>query len=204
MHFDLVIVGTGSGNTIMGKEYQHLTIAIVESGRFGGTCLNVGCIPTKMFVYPADLAETPGPAAGLGVDLELQGVRWEAIRDRIFGRIDPISEKGKVWREKSDNITLISEEAHFVGPRALDVGPAGTVTADRFVIGAGSRPVIPDLPGLGSVRYLTSDTVMRLDRLPASMIIVGGGYVAAEFAHVFHAYGTAVTVLNRSGLMLRH
>ena len=96
-----------------------------------------------------------------------------------------------------------STPAHASSPRELDVGAADTITADRLVIAAGSRPVVPDLHGLTSVDYHTSDTVMRLPELPRSMIIIGGGYISAEFAHIFSAFGTSVTVLNRSKVLLR-
>jgi len=202
-HFDLCIIGTGSGNSIIDERFDHLSIALVEAGTFGGTCLNVGCIPSKMFVYPADLAGSTVQAKRLGVDLDLSDVRWREIRDRIFGRIDPKAAKGRVYREQSDNVTVYDGRARFVGPRQLDVGAAEPITAEQVVIAAGSRPVIPDLVGLTSVNFHTSDTVMRLAELPQSMIIIGGGYIAAEFAHVFSAFGTAVTVLNRSDVLLR-
>jgi mycothione reductase len=201
--FDLCVIGSGSGNSIVDERFGDLRVALVEGGTFGGTCINVGCIPTKMLVYPADLARTPAEGARLGVDLALRGVRWADIRDRVFGRIDEVSSSGRAYREDSDTVTLFSEHARFVGPKTLELARSGTITADRFVIAAGSRAVLPDLPGLDSVDHHTSDTVMRLPRLPASMLIMGGGYIAAEFAHIFAAYGTAVTVVNRSGLMLR-
>ncbi|MBA3529282.1 MAG: mycothione reductase [Propionibacteriaceae bacterium] len=202
-HFDLCIIGTGSGNSIPDERFDDLNIALVETGVFGGTCLNVGCIPTKMFVYPADLAASPPAAESLGVDLQLNGVRMTEIRDRVFGRIDPISRAGERWRASNANVTLYRKQAHFTGPRTLDTGTGETITADRFVIAAGSRAVIPEIPGLPSVTAHTSDTVMRIDRLPESMIILGGGFVSAEFAHVFSAFGTKVTVVNRSGALLR-
>jgi mycothione reductase len=202
-HFDLCIIGTGSGNSIVDARFDHLAVAVVEMGTFGGTCLNVGCIPSKMLVHPADLAASTVHATSLGVDLELRGVRWREIRDRIFGRIDPMAANGRGYRERSDNVTVFDARARFVGPRELDVGAAETISADRVVIAAGSRPVVPYLPGLSSVEFHTSDTVMRLSELPRSMIIIGGGYVAAEFAHIFSAFGTSVTVLNRSDVMLR-
>ena len=202
-HFDLCIIGSGSANTIPGRRLASWRIAMVEGGTFGGTCLNVGCIPSKMYVYPADLAVMPEHARPLGVDLDLAQVHWPQIRDRIFGRIDPKSAKGERSRVRDPMITLYRETSHFVGPKALEVGSAGTITADRFVIGAGSRVSMPDIPGLDQVEVHTSDTVMRLARLPESMIIIGGGYVAAEFAHVFSAFGTAVTIINRSSLLLR-
>ena len=111
--------------------------------------------------------------------------------------------KGRAYREQSDNVTVFEARARFVGLRELDVGAAETITADQIVIAAGSRPVIPELSGLTSVDFHTSDTVMRLAERPKSMIIIGGGYIAAEFAHVFAAFGTAVTVLNRSDVLLR-
>ena len=201
-HFDLCIVGTGSGNSIVDDRFDHLTVALVEMGAFGGTCLNVGCIPSKMLVHPADLAASTVHANRLGVDLDLRGVRWREIQERIFGRIDPMAADGRGYRQRSDNVTVFDARARFVGPRELEVGAADTVAADRVVIAAGSRPVVPYLPGLSSVEFHTSDTVMRLSELPRSMIIIGGGYVSAEFAHVFSAFGASVTILNRSDVLL--
>ncbi|MEU4744774.1 mycothione reductase [Actinosynnema sp. NPDC023658] len=204
-HFDLVIIGTGSGNSIADERFAGWDIAIVEKGTFGGTCLNVGCIPTKMFVHTADVAAAPASGARLGVDAHLDGVRWTDVRDRIFGRIDPISEGGRRWRaEENANVTVYTGTARFTGPRTLDTGTGEVITADRFVIAAGSRPVVPDVADLDSVGYHTSDTIMRLDALPARMTILGSGFVAAEFAHVFSSFGVAVTVVGRSDLLLRH
>lgn len=205
-HFDLVIIGTGSGNSILDERFRDQRVAIVEKGTFGGTCLNVGCIPTKMFVHPADLAATPAAAARLGVDETLDGVRWADIRDRIFGRIDPIAAGGRDYRVNhadNANVTVFEGTARFTGPRTLDVD-GETITADRIVLAAGSRAVTPDIPGLDEVGYHTSDTIMRLDELPRRMTIIGSGFVSAEFAHVFSSFGVEVTVIARSGALLRH
>ncbi|HEU5470488.1 MAG TPA: mycothione reductase [Actinophytocola sp.] len=211
-HYDLVIVGTGSGNSILDQRFAGWQVALVEKGVFGGTCLNVGCIPTKMFVHAADVAATPGGAARLGVDEALTGVRWTDVRDRIFGRIDPIATGGREYRighADNANVTVYEGTARFTGERTLSVLPnAGgapeTITADRVVLAAGSRPRVPDVDGITEVGFHTSDTVMRLASLPDSMIIVGSGFVAAEFAHVFSAFGVRVTVIGRSGALLRH
>ncbi|WP_216208692.1 mycothione reductase [Amycolatopsis aidingensis] len=210
-HYDLVIVGTGSGNSILDPRFADWKVAIVEKGVFGGTCLNVGCIPTKMFVHTADMAAAPAASARLGVDAELRGVRWREVRDRIFGRIDPIAEGGREYRTRhadNANVTVYQGEGRFTGPKEMAVSLAdGTavepVTADRFVLAAGGRPTLPDVPGLAEVGYHTSDTVMRIDELPARAIILGSGFVAAEFAHVFASFGVQVTVVARSGALLR-
>ena len=202
-HFDLAIIGTGSGNSIVDERFADRRVAILEKGTFGGTCLNVGCIPTKMFVYPADIARSAAHGSRLGVETRFDHVRWREVRDRIFGRIDPIARGGRGWRASNPNVTLFEEHARFTDVRTLDTGTGETITADQVVIAAGSRPVIPDIEGLDTVGYHTSDTVMRLDELPERLLILGGGYVAAEFAHVFGSFGTRVTVVNRSGAMLR-
>ena len=206
-HFDLCVIGSGSGNSVIDDAMDGWSVALVEGGTFGGTCLNVGCIPTKMYVYPADLAASPQQAKALGVDLDLVDVRWPDIRDRIFGRIDPISSGGRDWRASRSNVTLYEQRGRFVGDHELllearDGRPATTITADRFVLANGSRAVVPPFPGLDEVRYETSDTVMRLPVLPRTLVVVGGGYIAAEFAHVFSAFGVQVTVVARSPHLL--
>ncbi|MBB3052090.1 mycothione reductase [Prauserella isguenensis] len=208
-HYDIVIIGTGSGNSILDQRFADRKVAIVEKGVFGGTCLNVGCIPTKMFVHPADLAATPASAARLGVDETLDGVRWRDIRDRIFGRIDAIAAGGREYRIEHDdnaNVTVYEGQGRFTGHKELTVELAGgteTITADRFVLAAGGRAVAPDVPGLAETDFHTSDTIMRIDELPRRLVILGSGFIAAEFAHVFSAFGVDVTMIARSGAMLR-
>ncbi len=207
-HFDLVIIGSGSGNTILDERFADWKVAIVERGVFGGTCLNRGCIPTKMYVVPADLAHSGAWARRLGVDLRLDGVRWREIRDRIFGRIDPISEGGERYRRDQPGVTLLRGNARFSDDKRLVVhhedATTTTVTADRFVLAVGSRPHVPDITGLDDVGYHTSDTVMRIDDLPRRMLIVGGGFIAAEMGHVFSAFGVQVDVVTRGEGFLSH
>ena len=207
-HHDLIIVGSGSGNRIADRTMRHLDIAIVEESTFGGTCSNVGCIPTKMLVHTADVAATIRDSGRFGVDARVDKVRWADIRERIFGkRIDPISASGRRYRLEGPNTTLYEQHAEFVGPRQLRLAEGEEITADRIVLAAGSRAVIPKFTGLDAIdpqRIHTSDTVMRLEDLPASMVIVGGGVIAAEMAHVFAALGTEVTVVARSELLVHH
>ncbi|HET6876762.1 MAG TPA: mycothione reductase [Jatrophihabitans sp.] len=204
-HFDLVVIGSGSGNSLMTPDLESWNIALVERGVFGGTCLNAGCIPTKMYVYPADLIEAAAGSARLGLHPQRLRADWPAIRDRIFGRIDPIAAGGREYRRTgSANVTLYESHAHFTGKRELRLDTGETLTADQIVLAAGSRVDVPELVSRSGVRYYTSDTVMRLDELPERVVILGGGYVAAEFAHVFSAFGSAVTVVARSQLLRGH
>ncbi|MFP5023007.1 mycothione reductase [Pseudonocardia phyllosphaerae] len=209
-HHDLVVVGTGSGNTFLDERFAGLDVALVEHGVFGGTCLNVGCIPTKMYVYAADVAEEIRHSSVYGVDASIDKIRWTDIRDRVFGRIDPISAGGREYRvDRSPNVTVYFGHARFTGDREFavertDGSGTDTLTADRVVIAAGSRPVVPPVVADSGVPFETSDTVMRVDAVPRRLVILGGGYIAAEFAHVFHALGAEVTMVARGPRLLRH
>jgi mycothione reductase len=200
--FDLIIIGSGSGNAIP-AELSGWKIALVERGVFGGTCLNVGCIPSKMFVLPADVAEAARHGDRLGLDTSFNGADWPAIRDRVFNRIDPIAAGGEQYRaEGTENLELIRGTARFVGQRVLEVD-GRTITAPRVLVATGSRSQLPPIPGLDQVRSHTSDTVMRLATFPDRLGIIGGGFIATELGHVFSGYGATVTLFNRSNKLLR-
>ena len=199
-HYDLVVVGAGSGNMLFAPELADLRSAVVESDRFGGTCLNRGCIPSKMFVVAADAALGIRTAERLGVHATLDRVDWTGIRDRIFGRIDPIHDKAAAYRRKK-GIDVYTETARFVAPKVIQVG-SQQISADTFLVAVGSRPVIPPISGLDDVPFHTSDTIMRIDEVPESLLIVGGGFIAAELGHVFGAFGSRVTIVQRGPRLL--
>ncbi|MDX2642497.1 mycothione reductase [Streptomyces sp. PA03-1a] len=199
-HYDLVVLGAGSGNMLIGDEFAHLRCAIVEPGRFGGTCLNRGCIPSKMFVVAADAAEGARAAARLGVHATVEPVDWKTVRDRVFHRIDPLHDSAVDYR-RDHGIDVYTGEARFVGPKVLQVGEE-RITADTIVVAVGSRPDVPDVPGLDTVPFHTSDTIMRIEDAPASLAVIGGGFIAAEFGHVFGAFGSDVTIIQRGPRLL--
>jgi mycothione reductase len=206
--YDIAIIGTGSGNGILDDRYADKRAAICEQGTFGGTCLNVGCIPTKMFVYAAEVAQTIRGAARFGVDAHIDRVRWDDIVSRVFGRIDPIALSGEDYRRSAPNIDVYGRHTRF-GPVQADgryllrTDDGAQFTAEQVVIAAGARPVIPPAILASGVDYHTSDTVMRIDELPEHLVIVGSGYVAAEFAHVFFALGVRVSMVIRGSTLLR-
>jgi mycothione reductase len=200
--FDLIIVGSGSGNAIP-EPLADWKVAIVERDVFGGTCLNRGCIPSKMFVLPADLVVEAAHSGRLGVDVRFHGADWPAIRDRVFGRIDPIAAGGREYRRSgTPNVTLIEGTARFVAAKVLDV-EGRLISAPRILVAAGGRPVVPPIPGLVETGFHTSDSIMRLDALPERLGIIGGGYIACEMGHVFSALGSRVSMFNRSDRLLR-
>ncbi|MEZ5244025.1 MAG: mycothione reductase [Acidimicrobiales bacterium] len=200
--FDLIIIGAGSGNSIIGPEHDDWDVAIVERGLFGGTCLNVGCIPSKMFVYAAEIADLARRGPEFGVRTRFEGADWPAIRDRVFDRIDPIAAGGEDYRKSLDNVTVFQHDARFVGPKQLRVGDE-IITADHIVLAAGARANVPAVPGIDTVGFDTSDTIMRVDELPERLIVLGGGYIAAELGAVFGALGSDVTYVLRGDAMLR-
>ncbi|ABK75070.1 mycothione reductase [Mycolicibacterium smegmatis] len=208
-HYDLAIIGTGSGNSIVDDRYAGKKVAICEQGTFGGTCLNVGCIPTKMFVYAAEVAHSVRTSARYGVDAHIDKVRWPDIVERVFGRIDPIAAGGEDYRRSDPNITVYSSHTRF-GPKTDDgrytlrTESGEEFTSDQVVIAAGSRTYIPPAVVDCGVKYHTSDDIMRIPELPTDLVIIGGGFVSAEFAHVFSALGVHVTIVVRGDGLLTH
>lgn len=142
LSFDLVIVGGGSGNSIIGRDLGHLSIALIDDGEhFGGTCLNAGCIPSTMFVHAADLAANTRDAARLGIDLAVTRVDWSAIRNRVFARTDGLSAAGFRNRvETIPNVTVFRESFRFESTHELVSASGVSIRGERIVIAAGSRP----------------------------------------------------------------
>jgi mycothione reductase len=200
--FDLIVIGAGSGNGIIGRDMSDWKVALVEKDKVGGTCLNRGCIPSKMLIYSGEVAQTIRESETFGIRSSFDGVDWERITSRVWDRIDPIAESGMNYRKSLDNVTVYQTEARFVGDKTLEVD-GEQIHAPKIVLAAGSRPNIPPIPGLSDVTYHTSDTVMRLPKQPKSMIIVGGGYIGAEMGHFFGSIGTDVTIIDRGGALLK-
>lgn len=202
--FDLVIIGGGSGNSIISREFSHLSIALIDDGKhFGGTCLNAGCIPTKMFVHVADVAADALGATNLGLTVPAARADWPAIRDRVFTRTDGLSEAGFHNRdEKIPNVTVFRETFAFSGVHDLVSASGVRIHGERIVIAAGSRPKPLPVEYQPAPDIHDSDSIMRIDELPASLVIVGGGAVAVEFAHLFSAFGVSVTQIVRGEVLL--
>jgi mycothione reductase len=201
-HFSLAIIGSGSGNVLVPDDDAQGPVALIEAGAFGGTCLNRGCIPSKILVHTADVAVQARAASDFGIDSRVTGVDWPSIRDRTFSKIDRVSASGRSARAESGHVTLFEGRARFAGPRELVIDDTTRITADSVVVATGSRPTIPPVIADAGVEFWTSDNIMRIDELPASMVIVGGGSVAAEFAHIFSGLGVEIHLVNKAGALL--
>ena len=201
-HYDLLIIGAGSGNSIIDERHDDWNIAIIEPGDFGGTCLNRGCVPSKMFIHTADRAYMAQQNAPFGIETKFINADWEKIRDRVFNRIDPITESGLNYRISLPNVTVYRSPGRFIDEKTILVD-GDVITAEQIVVAAGARPSVPDIPGISEVPYLTSDEMMRADELPSHLVIIGGGFIAVEMAHIFSAFGSEVTIIHRGDRLLR-
>ncbi|XP_064484375.1 glutathione reductase, mitochondrial-like [Ornithodoros turicata] len=201
-HFNFLVIGGGSGGIASARRAaEHgAKVALIEKGRLGGTCVNVGCVPKKLSFYCASHAEAlkDHPDYGFAVQA-MAPVDWamfKAKRDKYVQRLNGIYEANL----KKSNVTLIDGEAHFVGPKIVAVGDA-KYTADHILIATGGHPVIPETPG--AAYGITSDGFFELNTLPKKVVMVGSGYIALELAGIFHALGSDVTLVTRTDKILR-
>ena len=202
--FDLIVVGSGAGTHVASiASKEGLKVALVDKGPAGGVCLNNGCIPSKMLIYPADVIRILQHARDVGVEASITRIDFQKIMSRMHSVVD----KNRMHLEESieakENITWYKNSAEFVGDYTLQVGDK-TLTAPKIVIATGSRPLVPPVQGLKETGYLDNVTLLSLEEPPESMIIFGAGLVACEYGHFFSAMGTKVTILGRSPRVLKN
>ena len=201
--FDVMVIGSGSGLEISAEAAaRELSVAVVEHGPFGGTCLNRGCIPSKMLIHCADVIETIHGAERFGIKAKVEMVDWQFIIRRVVDEVDGDAHAVEEGNRQAPNTTVFKGSGRFVSEKTLEVNEE-QIDAETIVIAAGTRPSVPEIPGLGDIPYITSDEALRLPEQPRRLIIVGGGYIAAELAHFFGSLGTEITIIHRRPLMLR-
>ena len=201
--FDVMVIGTGSGLEVSSEAAERgLSVAVVEEGPFGGTCLNRGCIPSKMLIHSADVMETIRGAERFGIKAKVEAVDWQSVIQRVVDEIDGDARAIEEGNRRAPNTTLFKGQGRFVGEKALEVNGA-RVSAETIVIAAGGRPRVPEITGISDVPYLTSDQALRLPEQPERLTIVGGGVIAAEMAHFFGSMGTEVTIVQRGPLLVQ-
>lgn len=197
--YDVMVIGSGSGAEIVDAALQQgLRVAYVDRGPLGGTCANVGCIPTKMIIYPADMVMEVREAQRLGVHAEVRAVDFQEIMRRTRHYVDHERQAMEAsLRRPIRNLGFFPAEGHFVDRYTLEVS-GRRIRADKIFIVAGARTYVPPIEGIDRVGYLDNASALQLEELPASITIIGGGYIACEFAHFFEAMGSKVTIVQRN------
>ena len=203
--FDLIVIGSGSGLDVANAAAEHggMKVAIVEKGRMGGTCLNRGCIPSKLLIHSADVAETIRSAGQFGVKVGEFSIDFQSIAKRTTGIVDSESDGIRSAFSEIDNPKLFSHECRFIGDKTISVG-SETIQANKILIASGTRPFVPKIQGLDGSGFMTSDEALRLKKQPRVLTIIGGGYIAAEMAHFFGALGTKINIVQRGNLLIPH
>lgn len=204
--FDIAVIGAGAGlsKIVAPCAAKGLKVALCEEDRLGGTCLNRGCIPSKMLIHPADLVtmvEEAAPAVGLRFGSR-PTIDFQALVQRVSRTVDGDSDDLAKKYDAAPNVTWFKKRVKFVGRKMLSDGET-TFTADRIFVCAGSRPVLPVVSGLEGTPYMTSAEALRLESLPKKLLVVGGGYIACELAHFYGSMGSEVQVFVRGNRVLR-
>jgi mycothione reductase len=194
-NYDVIVIGSGCGAIIAEEAVAHgFRTALVDRGPLGGTCLNVGCIPSKMLIYPADRIVEIEEAGKLGVDAEIKGINFESIMARMRRSRQEGQNDIRKGYKQAEGLDFYEDEGYFTGDYTLEVS-GERIKGKKVFIASGSRPFIPPIKGLDGVRYLTNESLLELEARPESLLIIGGGYIAVEYGHFFAAMGTKVTIL---------
>lgn len=202
--FDLIVIGSGAGMHIVSSAVEEgMRLALVEQGPLGGTCLNNGCIPSKILIYPADVIRTIEGAKSIGVEAGITGIDFK----RMMLRMRSVALSGRKELERSieeeKKITLYRSRAEFIDSYTLKSGDK-MLTAPKIVLASGARAHVPVIPGLKEAGYLDNSSILNIDEVPKSIIIIGAGYIGCEYGHFLSAMGSDVTILGRSRQVLNN
>jgi len=200
--FDLFVIGAGSGGVRASRvaAAHGAKVAVAEEYRVGGTCVIRGCVPKKLLVYGAHFAEDLEDAAMFGWDIPQKTFNWDVLRDNVLAEVARI-EGAYTDTLNSHDVKIFPERAVLTGPNSVRLASGREVSAGKILIATGARPLMPKIPGIEHA--ISSNETFHLDELPERIVIVGGGYIANEFAGIFNEFGSTVTLVNRSDVLLR-
>ena len=201
--FDLFVIGAGSGGVRASRvaAAYGARVAVAEEYRVGGTCVIRGCVPKKLLVYGAHFAEDLDDAAMFGWNVPEKHFDWPVLRDNVLAEVTRL-EGAYTETLTNHNVNIFNERATLTGPNSIRLASGKEVTADKILVATGAHPVMPKIEGVEHA--ISSNEVFHLEKIPKRIVIVGGGYIANEFAGIFHEFGTHVRLVNRSDVILRH
>ncbi len=195
--FDVIVIGSGSGMLIVSAAVdQGFKVALVEGGKMGGTCINVGCVPSKMLIYPADILATIKDTEKLGINTTVNSIDFNNIITRMHSLVNHDSGQQAAAVEATPELKWFKQKGEFISDYTMQAGTQ-IISGRLIFIASGAQTAIPNVKGLENAGYLTSDTVLELQTLPKSIIIIGGGYIGMEYGHFFSALGTKTTIIQR-------
>lgn len=202
--FDLIVIGSGSGLDVANAAAETgLKVAIIEKYKLGGTCLNQGCIPSKLLIHSADIIEMIKGADTFGISVKDYSIDFQKIVNRVNKIVDNDANKIKKGLQESKNPRLFLEECKFIGrEKKIAISNDDIITADKILIASGTRPFIPKIKGLENIEYMTSNEALRLKQQPKTLTIIGGGYIACELGHFFGSLGTKINIIQRNELLI--
>ena len=201
--YDLFVIGAGSGGVRAARvsAAHGARVAVAEEYRVGGTCVIRGCVPKKLLVYGAHFAEDLQDARRFGWTVGKSRFDWPTLRDNVLGEVERLEGIYADILERHD-VEILTQRATVTGPNEVTLADGTKVSAGTILIATGAHPVVPDVPG---AEYgITSNEVFHLDEIPKRAVIAGGGYIANEFAGIFHEFSCHVTIVNRGDRILRH
>ena len=200
--FDLFVIGAGSGGVRAARvaAAHGAKVAIAEEHRVGGTCVIRGCVPKKLLVYGAHFAEDLDDAAMFGWDVPKKTFNWPVLRDNVLSEVDRL-EGAYTSTLTNHDVEIFTERAVITGPNSVRLSSGRDISVGRILIATGARPQMPEIPGIEHA--ISSNETFHLEKLPERIVIAGGGYIANEFAGIFNEFGSHVTVVNRTDVLLR-
>ena len=199
---DICVIGAGSAglSVAAGAVQMGARTVLIEKGRMGGECLNYGCVPSKSMLVAGRAARAGRLAARMGIDYDPPRIDYGKVRLHVQGVIGAIEPNDSQERFEGLGVTVLRDAARFTGPREVAAGDK-LIRARRFVVATGSRPMVPPIPGLDRVRYLTNETVFELDVLPRHLIVIGGGPIGCELGQAFRDLGAQVSIVEMAKIM---
>ena len=203
--FDVIVFGGGTGNTVASAAAaEGFETALIEKGPIGGLCLNRGCNPSKMLIQHATVADTIRDAGKFGIDARIEDVGFADLVREVNDELATLAENKRDDKRSEEHLTLYQEEARFTGDHTVELADSGqTLSGERIVVAGGSTPVIPGaIDGLEQVDFLTSTDALRLETVPDRLVILGGGYIAAELGYFFESFGSSVALIEMEGTLL--